>query len=208
MSDLSKGYVSILNTDELKNSAKEAVWYVPHHPVLNPHKPDRVRCVFNAASNFHGISLNDLLLSGINLLANLMGNLLRFREKPIAMSADIEEIFLQVAVKPEDRNFLQFLWPDENGSVVTYQYNRHIFGAKSSPTCANFALQRCARDNAEGHLFAAHVAQHNFYMDDLLISLNDKEEAVQLTDLTKRLAKGGFKLTKWATNFDEAVERE
>ena len=46
-------------------------------------------------------------------------------------------------------------------------------------------------------------------MDDLLISLNDKEEAVQLkSDLTKLLAKRGFKLTKWATNFDEAVERE
>ena len=209
VSDLSKGYVSILNTDELKNSAKEAVWYVPHHPVLNPHKPDKVRRVCNAASKFRGSSLNDMLLAGPDLLANLMGILSRFREKPIAMSADIEEMFLQVAVKPEDRNFLRFLWQDENGSVVTYQYNRHIFGAKSSPTCANFALQRCARDNAEGHLFAAHVAQHNFYMDDLLISLNDKEEAVQLkSDLTKLLAKGGFKLTKWATNFDEAVERE
>ena len=46
-------------------------------------------------------------------------------------------------------------------------------------------------------------------MVDLLISLNDKEEAIQLkSDLTKLLAKGGFKLTKWATNFDEAVERE
>ena len=141
-SDLKKGYVSILSKDELSATENGPVWYVPHHPVLNPHKPDKVRRVCNAASKFRGYSLNDVLLAGPDLLASLMGILANFREDRYAMSADIEEMFLQVEIRYEDRRFLRFLWFDENDKIVTYQYNRHIFGAKSSPTCANFALQR------------------------------------------------------------------
>ena len=72
-SDLKKGYVSILSKDELSATEKGPVWYVPHHPVLNPHKPDKVRRVCNAARNFRGHSLNDVLLAGPDLLASLMG---------------------------------------------------------------------------------------------------------------------------------------
>ena len=202
-SDYKKGYVTILSSAELAETANQPVWYVPHHPVLNPHKPDKVRRVCNAASKFRGYSLNDVLLAGPDLLASLMGILARFRENKYAMSADIEEMFLQVEVKPEDRKFLRFLWFDENDRIFTYQYNRHIFGAKSSPTCANFALQRCATDNADGSERASHIACHNFYMDDLLVSLKSKDDATNIrVELTSLLAKGGFKLTKWATNFE------
>ena len=133
-----------------------------------------------------------------------MGILARFREQKYALSADIEEMFLQVEVKPEDRQYLRFLWFDEKDRIITYQYNRHIFGAKSSPTCANFALQKCATDNASGLERASQIACHNFYMDDLLVSLSSQQEAATLkNDLTALLRKGGFKLTKWATNFEE-----
>ena len=203
-SDLSKGYISILSSSDLAATTNQQVWYVPHHPVLNPHKPDKVRRVCNAASKFRGESLNDMLLAGPDLLASLMGILARFLESRYALSADIEEMFLQVEFRLEDRKFLRFLWSDENDQLVTYQYNRHIFGAKSSPTCANFALQRCATDNAENSDRANHIACHNFYMDDLLVSLQSREEAADVkAELISLLAKGGFKLTKWATNFDE-----
>ena len=82
-----------------------------------------------------------MLSAGEDMFESLMGILSRFRENKFPMTADIEEMFLQVEVKPEDREFLKFLWFDESNQVVTYQYNRHIFEAKSSPTCANFALQ-------------------------------------------------------------------
>ena len=197
-SDLSKGYISILSSSDLAATINQQIWYVPHHPVLNPHKPDKVRsvCVFE--------SLNDILLAGPDLLASLMGILARFRENRYALSADIEEMFLQVEVRPEDRKFLRFLWSYENDQLVTYHYNRHIFGAKSSPTCANFALQRCATDNAENSDRASNITCHNFYMDDLLVSLQRREEADGVkAELIALLAKSGFKLTKWATNFDE-----
>ena len=41
-------------------------------------------------------------------------------------------------------------------------------------------------------------------MDDLIVSLQSREEAADVkAELIALLPKGGFKLTKWATNFDE-----
>ena len=97
-SELRKGYVSMLSSDELASTRNDLVWYVPHHPVLNPHKPDRVRRVCNAASKPRGYSFNDMLIAGPDLLASLMGILSRFRENKFAITADIEEMFLQVEV--------------------------------------------------------------------------------------------------------------
>ena len=49
-----------------------------------------------------------MLLAGKDLLLSLMGTLSRFRENKFAMTADIEKMFLQVEVKPEDRKFCDF----------------------------------------------------------------------------------------------------
>ena len=67
----------------------------------------------------------------------------------------------------------------------------YLFGARSSPSCANFALQRCAEDNKE--LFSQQVIEtimHSFYVDDLLASLASEQEAMFLyEDLTILWAK-------------------
>ena len=85
-------------------------WYLPHHPVKHTHKPVKVRRVCNAASEFHGISMNYKLLSGRELLGNLFGIVLRFREHQIAITANIESMFLQVAFPKEECRVLRFLW--------------------------------------------------------------------------------------------------
>ncbi len=78
----------------------------------------------------------------------------------------------------------------------------HLFGATSSPSCANFALWRCAKDNKE--LLSQQVFEtimHSFYVDDLVASVASEREAICLyEDLRKICAKGGFNLTKWISN--------
>ncbi|XP_070188845.1 uncharacterized protein [Littorina saxatilis] len=45
-----------------------SVWYIPHHGVYHPEKPNRVRVVFDCSARYHGTSLNDLLLQGPDLI--------------------------------------------------------------------------------------------------------------------------------------------
>ena len=98
--DVQKGFVRILDEAEFENTKAGLQWYVPHLPVLNPNKPDKVRRVCNAASKFGGVSLNDNLMAGPDLLQSLIGIIFRFREKQIALTADVEATFLQVKVPP------------------------------------------------------------------------------------------------------------
>ena len=101
--DVEKGFVKILDEPEVKGTfVKE--WYLPHHPVPNPNKPGKVRRVCNAASKYSGVCLNDKLLAGPDLLHGLIGTIFRFCERPVALAADVESMFLQVQVPEQDRN--------------------------------------------------------------------------------------------------------
>ena len=101
---------------------------------MHPHKPGELRCVSKARSKYRGMCLNDMLLPGPDLLANLLGVLIRFREQKYPLTTDIEAMFMQVSVRPADRKFLQFFWGTEDAEFI--EYLRFIFGAACSPNCA------------------------------------------------------------------------
>ena len=182
--DVEKGFVKILDESEVKGTfGKE--WCLPHHPVLNPNKPGKVRRVCNAASKYKEVCLNDKVLAGPNLLHGLIGTIFRFREGPITLTADIESMFLQVQVPEQDRSCLRFLWrPRTNEPVQIYEYQRHVFGAKScanyAPTSANYAFKRVGLDNEEMYPISAKAIQNNFYMDDFIKSVETPEEAIKV----------------------------
>ena len=88
-----------------------------------------------------------------------------------------------------------------------YQYTRHIFGAKDSPTSANYALQRTARDNATLYPEAAKAVLENFYMDDYLDSVESPEKAINRSkELVHLLHLGGFKLKKFVSNLADRID--
>ena len=159
----------------------------------------------NAAAKYQGVALNHKLLPGPDLLQSLTGIIFRFREHQIALSADIEAMFLQVAVPKDDSRCLQFLWrEDPERRIEIYEYTRHVFGAKSSPTCANYALQQVAKDNAVNDENLVKAVQRNFYMNDFLKSVRTPQEAIEIYQKVRDiLIKGGFKLTKWITSDEE-----
>ncbi|XP_067260191.1 uncharacterized protein [Chanodichthys erythropterus] len=78
----------------------------------------------------------------------------------------------------------------------------HLFGAKSSPIVANFALRKTAEENrSKSSVEAVNTVLKNFYVDDCLKSVSTSAQAVALrNNLTKLCASGGFHLTKWASN--------
>lgn len=180
------------------------IWFIPHHGVYHK-KKNTIRVVFDCGATYQGISLNGKLLQGPDLTNTLMGVLLRFRQEPIALMADIEGMFHQVRVDPDDVDFLRFLWwpnGDITQSPQEYRMTVHLFGAVSSPSCASFALKKTADDNKDK--FNAEVVNTiklNFYVDDCLKSVPTEEQAISLTeDLRTLCAMGGFKLRKWMSN--------
>ena len=201
---LEKDYARQVPEEEMEMDNGK-LWYLPHHSVTHPKKPDKVRIVFDCAAKYKNVSLNDKVLQGPDLTNSLIGVLCRFRKEPIALMADVEAMFHQVRVTTEDVNALRFLWYPHGDLTLTpveYQMMVHLFGGIWSPSCAKFALRRVAEDNAS--LFDNEVIQavrRSFYVDDLLKAVKDADEAImmqkQLTDL---LARGGFHLTKWVSN--------
>ena len=128
--------------------SNDNVSYLPHHPVVrNDVETTKVRIVYDASCKDResGISLNDCLHAGPALTPLLIDILLRFREKSVVLIGDIEKAFLNIEVNPADRDYLRFLWVDNIHSadkeIVTYRFNRVVFGVKSSPFLLNAVLQ-------------------------------------------------------------------
>ena len=84
------------------------VYYLPLHVVTRPDKPGKFRMCQDAASKVAGTCLNDLLLSGPDLVNRLVGVLLRFRRHPVVLSSDIKGFFHQIFISKEDIGAFRF----------------------------------------------------------------------------------------------------
>ena len=90
-----------------------------------------------------------------------------------------------------------------------YQYTRHNFGAKDSPTCANYARRRNAEENRSQHPEVVSIEEKIFYMDYYLDSCPSKNESLQRSrEMSCLLRKGGFNLTNFVGNFQELEQVE
>ena len=205
-----KGYAKQVPEEDLHADGK-ALWYLPHHAVFHPHKPDKLRVVFDCAARFRGTSLNDQLLHGPDLTNNLFGVLEGFRQDPIALVSDIEAMFHQVKVNPKDADALRFLWwPDDDLSQqpIEYKMEVRVFGSTSLPSCANFSLRRTALDKAgDFNHEVIDTVLKNVSVDDCLKSVKSSDAAINLRNqLRELLQKGGFRLTKWSCNAKDVLE--
>lgn len=201
---IEKGYAEKVPESEIERKDGK-VWYIPHHSVYHPKKPSKIRVVFDCAASYMGTSLNKVLLQGPDLTNSLIEVLLEFRQETVAIKSDIESMFYQVLVKPDDTDCLRFLWwptGDIHLKPVVYRMKVHLFGAVSSPSCANVALRKTVEDNQDQ--FEPEVGNtvlKHFYVDDMLKSIDKVEEAVSLQKNVSLLCEmGGFHLTKWSSN--------
>jgi hypothetical protein len=201
-----KGYAVVLTPSE-EAAEHNRKWYLPHFAVQNPNKPNKIRVVFDAASKCRGVSLNDHLLSGPDLLTSLVGHIQRFREGKVAIAADIQEMFLRIKMRAEDQYSQLFLWKQEPGGIpVTMMMKSMMFGARCSPCSAQYVRDCVARESEEAFPRAAEAVRRNMYMDDYLDATDDVAGAKGLvSDVTKLLERGGFHITSWASNVSAAL---
>ena len=192
------GFASKMAAEEV-NEINNA-YYIPHHSVFSSQK---LRVVFNASSLVQGVSLNQFLYKGPDLLNSLIGVLMRFRLHRIPVSSDIEKMFYQVRMLEKDRPYLSFVWREPGSPELpgTYRMNVHIFGAVSSPSVCQFVLLRTAEDNQKDFPEVTDLVQSSFYVDNFLKSFEGEREAItNCQQLSEMLKRGGFRLTKWLSS--------
>ena len=105
---LKKGHAQKIPLGEANTYATK--WYLPHHSVLNPQKPFKLRMVLDCAAKSKGVFLNNALMQDPDLPNSLIGVLIRFRKEQVAITADIESMFNQVCVDSLHCHALRFLW--------------------------------------------------------------------------------------------------
>ncbi|XP_063990952.1 uncharacterized protein LOC135169656 [Diachasmimorpha longicaudata] len=178
-------------------------YYLPHHAVIKESSlTTKVRVVFDgSAKTSTGISLNETLHVGPTIQDDIFSLLLRFRLYPYVLTGDIEKMYRQVLVRPEDRKFQRILWRDGKEPVRTFELNTVTFGLSAAPYLAIRCLHQLAKDDGHLHPEAARVLQRDLYVDDLLTGTQTREEAIHLREeLDKLVNLGGFNLRQWASN--------
>ena len=195
---------------QVPKSEVEKQWFLPHFPVVKEDRvTTKVRVVFDAAAKHDGKSLNDAIWPGPKLQRDLIDVLTRFRRAPVALSADISEMFLQVELQEKDRRYHRFLWRDFDTSREpdVFEFQRLLFGNTASPFCSQYVLQTHAKTHALDFPEAASTVEDSMYVDDVLDSCETVVSAQHLQrQLSALLAMAGFKLRKWSSNEPVVIE--
>jgi len=77
----------------------------------------------------------------------------------------------------------------------------HLFGAVSSPGCANYGFKHLAKEYSLEYPLGSQFVARDFYVDDGVTSVETVKEAVQLAKEARELcAKGGLRLHKFVSN--------
>lgn len=145
---ISRGDAEKVPESEINN---QNVWDIPHHGVYHPQKPGKIYVVFDGSAKYHITSLNNHLPTGPDLTNTRVGVLCRFRKGQIAVMCDVERMFHQFHVSARDQDYFRFLWW-EGGNMKAppsvFRMKVHLFGAASSPGCANFGFKHLATEGA------------------------------------------------------------
>ena len=183
---------------------KGPVHYISHHAVLRPKsKSTPVRIVFNSSAVFQGHRLNDYWMKGPDLLNDLFGVVLRFRENEVAFIGDISKMYHRILIPEADQHVHKFLWRNLETERAPDVYVKTVltFGDNPAPAMAQTALRKTADEAKEVFPKAAKVLKENTYMDDICDSVRTEEEERELTkSIDAVLDTGGFKVKGWLSN--------
>ena len=188
-------------TIEEMSSYDGPFYNISHHAVLKPEsKSTPCRIVFNSSANFHGHVLNEYYAKGPDMLKNLLGVLMRFREEKVAFVGDISKMFHSIEIPLIDQMTHRFLWRDLDTSKEpdTYVMTAVNMGDRPSATIAIVALRKTAEMSMAEFPKASKSILSNSYMDDIPDSATSFKEAERvIKDIDNVLGNCGFKTKEW-----------
>nr|XP_024215960.1 uncharacterized protein LOC106692822 [Halyomorpha halys] len=167
-----------------------STYIIPHHGVWQEQLNEpKLRVVFDASCRSTRHSLNDLLHSGPKLQRDLAMILIRFRLYAVAVCADIVKMYRQIIIHDDDRKYQHILWRSDTSEAIQ-----------------EFELNTLAEDEGSHFPLASQRVPFDMYVDDIVSGAETPSEALELiSQLGALFAKGGFSLSKWASNAAEVL---
>lgn len=200
------GHMALIKEDEASE-----LYFLPHHGVVKEESlSTKLRVVFDGSiSPQSGASINQIQFKGSAIQGDIFSILLRFREHPIVVTADISKMYRQIWVDPQDRILQNILWrdhPDEPMSI--YSLKTVTYGMVSSPFLACRCIKQLAQESSESYPAASKRIETDFYVDDLITGFQTVVQAGSIcAEITKILQSGGFKLRKWSSNSGDVLDQ-
>ena len=175
------------------------------------HPSTPCRACFDGSQKIPGmqVSLNDLLHAGASNLHSMYRLQLKWRSGRYCFVTDVSRMFLSVRISKEDWKYQVFPWrrPNSNEPIKLYFGTRVIFGMKSSPYSASYALNSLAqmkRDDPKSSnevKQAASLILTSIYMDDLLgFSDSIQEGQALIRGIETILKDGSFTSAKYSAS--------
>ena len=208
---IQRGVIRELSNEEMDSweSSGNPINYCSHHAVLKDSKSTKCRIVTNSSLAHNGTSLNALMAKGPNAISNLLHVLLRFRSKPFLVIADLSKAYNSVKTGEIECHLRRFLWynlkdlANPDAKLRTFGLTRMHFG----DTPSGFFLESCkeeisnySRIELKDSVLADAVLASS-YVDDILPTYEDKEEAVRIANaLPVAFGALGFSMKEVAVN--------
>lgn len=179
-------------------------YFIPHHGIFKTRgESDKLRVVFDAAmKTSSGASLNDLLSVGPKLQALIADVVTLFRRHRYVFTCDIEQMYRQILIHPDDCAYLCILWREEvTAPLQVFALQTVTYGLTCAPYQALRTLRQLALDEGPFYPRAASVLTLNTFVDDIAAGADCEEDLLGLrSELVDLLARGGFTLKKWCSN--------
>ena len=166
---LNEGYAKLVNNDEL-NGSPGRTWYLPHHGVVNPQKPDKLRVVFDASGKRKESSLNSILLKGPNLEDQ---SVLRF-----LWYSDANQTTPQVYQ----------IGVQKFGAVSSPFIRTHVLQQHAEKNRQRFTV---AADRVKDHLYVDNLFDSFFSEEEALVAVQEYRQLLE---------DAGFHLNQWVSS--------
>ncbi|KAG5685109.1 hypothetical protein PVAND_014307 [Polypedilum vanderplanki] len=175
---IDEGYARAATAEDMRT--KENINYVPMSLVINANKrPVKTRNVYDASAKYKGTSLNLNLLTGPNLLIDLLKPLMSMRENQIAFTGDIKSMFPRIKIDPKDQNCQRILWRENlDEPMQIFIFSSMLFGPSSSPFQSQFAKNWIADQFKDKYPSTSESIKTEVYMDDWFSSAATTESAI------------------------------
>lgn len=209
-------YIDLGHMDAV-NDIIQIKYFLPHHAVVKEaSSTTKIRPVFDAScKTSNGKSLNSELLIGPTIQPDLFSLMIGWRKNKYAITGDIEKMYRQIWVHPDDAKYQGLLWQSDDtppgntppDKTKSYYLKTVTFGVASAPFLAIRTLYQISIELEIDMPILSEKIRNNFYVDDYFDSTETIDEAKEtIRTMTSKLAEYGFPLRKWKSNNDACLQ--